>query len=57
MATFLEVISQSALLILILLVLRPVLKKVLGARFRYALWLLPALRLMVPFSVQSAMSI
>ena len=57
MGTILKVISQSALLILILLVLRPALKKVLGARFRYALWLLPALRLMVPFSVKSAVSI
>ena len=53
----LEIISQSALLILILLVLRPVFKKVLDARFRYVLWLLPALRLMVPYSIQSAMSI
>ncbi len=57
METFLEVIGQGALLVLILLVLRPVLKKVLSARFRYALWLLPALRLLAPFSVQSAMSI
>jgi beta-lactamase regulating signal transducer with metallopeptidase domain len=57
MEMFLEIFGQSALLILILLVLRPALKKVLGARFRYALWLLPALRFMVPFSVQSAVSI
>ena len=57
MATVWEIISQSALLILALLMLRPVIKKHLSARFRYTLWLLPAVRLMVPFSVQSVMSI
>ncbi len=57
MATVWEIISQSALLILILLALRPVFKKHVSARFRYALWLLPVIRLLVPFSAQSVMSI
>ncbi len=57
MATVLEITSQSALLILVLFALRPVFKRTLDARFRYALWLLPALRLMVPVSVQSTVSL
>lgn len=48
---------QGATLILLLILLRPLMKKWLGARMRYALWILPALRLLIPFSWQSGLSL
>ncbi|MGM9612761.1 MAG: M56 family metallopeptidase, partial [Butyricicoccus sp.] len=54
--TFLtETIWTSSLLILAVLALRAVLGTHVSARLRYGLWLLPALRLYIPVSVQQAM--
>jgi beta-lactamase regulating signal transducer with metallopeptidase domain len=56
MRTGLDMAVQGAALILLLLALRPLMKKWLSARLRYALWLLPALRLMLPFTLASGVS-
>ena len=52
MKTILEMALQSSAFILLLLVLRPWMKRALSARMRYALWLLPMVRLSVPFSIK-----
>ncbi|MGI6689142.1 MAG: M56 family metallopeptidase [Christensenellales bacterium] len=52
-----DMLLQSGAFILLLALLRPLLKRHLSARTRYALWLIPALRLMLPFSLSSALSL
>ncbi len=49
-----EVVITSSVLIVGILLLRRITKEKIGMRFRYALWLLVALRLAVPFSVASS---
>ncbi len=49
-----EVVITSSVLIVAILLLRRITKEKIGMRFRYALWLLVALRLAVPFSVASS---
>lgn len=46
-----EVVITSSVLIMAILLLRRITKEKMRMRFRYALWLLVALRLAVPFSV------
>ena len=53
----LEIVLQSSLLIAILIALRPLLKRWMSARALYALWLLPALRMLIPISLQSPLSL
>ena len=54
----LECIVTSSVLIMALLVLRRVFRGKLSARLQYALWILAALRLLLPFSlVQSPVSV
>lgn len=50
-----QTIWTSSLLILTVIILRAVLGTHIPARLRYALWLLPALRLCVPISIQQAL--
>lgn len=57
MTLALTIFVQSSAFIVLLLVLRPLLKRALSARARHALWLLPALRLMLPFAPGSALSL
>ncbi len=49
-----EIVITSSVLIVAILLLRRITKEKIGMRFRYALWLLVALRLAVPFSVASS---
>ncbi|HWS29592.1 MAG TPA: M56 family metallopeptidase [Clostridia bacterium] len=49
--------AQAGVLILCLALLRLAFKKHGSPRLRYGLWLLPAIRLLLPFSVQSALSL
>lgn len=53
----LEFALQSSAFILLLFILRPMFKKLLSARARYALWLIPFLRLAIPLSITSQWSI
>lgn len=48
---------QGSAFILLLMILRPWMKKAVSARFRYALWVIPALRLLVPLSLESPISL
>ncbi len=48
---------QGSAFILLLMILRPWMKKAVSARFRYALWVIPALRLLVPLSLESPLSL
>lgn len=57
MKTALEMALQSGAFILLMVLARPWMKKRLTARLRYALWLLPAVRLCLPFSLHSALSL
>ena len=57
MTLLLEMTLQSGLFILLLLALRPFLKKRLPALSRYALWGIPALRLMIPLSFKSMLGL
>ncbi len=57
MKTVLEMALQSGSFILLMAFARPWMKKRLSARLRYALWLLPAVRLCLPFSLRSAFSL
>ena len=57
MTTMLEIALQSSAFILLLLLLRPWMKKILTARMRYALWSIPLLRLALPISIKSTFSI
>lgn len=57
MKTALEMALQSGAFILLMALARPWMKKRLSARLRYALWLLPAVRLCLPFSLHSALSL
>lgn len=57
MAAIWEITLQSGILMLVLLFLRPLIKSKLSARVRYALWMIPAARLLLPFSVQSTVSV
>lgn len=52
-----DMLIQSGVFILLLAALRPAFKRFLSARVRYALWLIPALRLILPFSIPSALSL
>lgn len=57
MKTVLEMTLQSGAFILLMLLIRPWMKKRLSARLRYALWLLPFARLCLPVSLHSALSL
>lgn len=52
-----QTIWTSSLLILAVLALRAALGTRISARLRYGLWLLPALRLCIPVSVQQALKL
>ena len=51
MATMIEVIINSSVLILMVVVLRRLLRGRISSRLQYALWALVALRLLLPFSL------
>ena len=55
MAVIPEMTLQSGLFILMLLIARSFLKKRLPAAIRYALWAVPALRLLIPLSFKSVL--
>lgn len=57
MALARDMLMQSGVFILLLALARPFLKRVLSARARYALWLAPALRLVLPVGVPSRLSL
>lgn len=48
---------QSSLMLAVLLMLRPLLKRKLSPRMLYALWFLPALRMTLPFEFPSLLSV
>jgi len=52
-----EMALQSSAFILLLILLRPWMKRAVSAQFRYALWLIPAIRLLIPLSMSSPVSI
>ena len=52
-----EVLISSSVLILVLAILRLVLRDKISARLQYALWLLVAVRLVLPFSIESRLSL
>lgn len=52
-----EMVLQSSLFVLLLMVFRPLLKKTLSARTHFTLWLFPMIRLLVPVSVKSTLSL
>ena len=51
------ILIQATALMMVLILLRPLLKRYLSARWCCALWALPALRLLLPFEWESAMSV
>ncbi len=51
------ILLQATALLVVLLVLRPVCKRFFSPQVRCALWALPALRLLLPFSWESAWSV
>ena len=51
------ILMQATALMVVLLVLRPVCKRFFSPQVRCALWALPALRLLLPFSWESAWSV
>lgn len=51
------ILMQATALMLVLIALRPLLKRYLSARWRCALWAIPALRLLFPFEVHSSFSV
>lgn len=51
------ILIQATALMAALVALRPLLKRYLSARWRCALWALPALRLLLPFEWESSLSI
>lgn len=51
------ILLQATALMVVLLVLRPVCKRFFSPQVRCALWALPALRLLLPFSWESAWSV
>ena len=53
----LQMLIQSSLMLAVLLMLRPLLKRKLSPRMLYALWFLPALRMTLPFELPSAFNI
>ncbi len=57
MKTLWEVSVQSAFIIAVILLLRVILKNKISPAAQYALWLLPLIRLIFPFSVSSIFSI
>lgn len=57
MPLILEIALQSGLFIVLLCLARPFLKKRLPALSRYALWLIPALRLLIPVSFKSVLGL
>lgn len=52
-----EIVITSGILILVVLLLRRLLQNRISRRLRYGLWLLVALRLLIPFSVPSPVSV
>ncbi|MEG1567737.1 MAG: M56 family metallopeptidase, partial [Anaerovoracaceae bacterium] len=48
---------QSALIITVILLIRSIFKGKINPKLQYALWLLPMMRLLIPFSIPSAASI
>ena len=52
-----EMAVQSSAVILLLLLARPWIRKVMSARLGYALWLIPLIRLLVPFSIANPYSL
>ncbi|MEG1883925.1 MAG: M56 family metallopeptidase, partial [Clostridia bacterium] len=48
---------QSALIITVILLIRSIFKGKINPKLQYALWLLPMMRLLIPFSTPSAASI
>ena len=57
MASIQDILVQSGIFILLLCLMRPWLKRALSARARHALWLIPALRLALPFRINSPLSL
>ena len=57
MTLLVETALQSGAFILLLALLRPLMKRSLSARARFALWALPALRLMLPLRITSIYSL
>ena len=57
MKTVIDIGLQGSAFILLLITLRPWMKKAVSARFRNALWIIPALRLLIPFSPASPLSL
>lgn len=51
------ILIQATALMLVLIALRPLLKRFLSARIRCALWAIPALRLLLPFEWESSLSV
>ena len=51
------ILMQATALMLALILLRPLLKRYLSARWCCALWALPALRLLLPFEWESSLSV
>jgi len=51
------ILLQATAIMLVLILLRPLWKRCLSARFRCALWALPALRLLLPFQWRSPLSV
>lgn len=51
------ILIQSTAIMLVLMVFRPIFKRFLSARARCVLWMIPALRLLFPFELQSPLSI
>lgn len=55
--TMVTILFQATALMLALIVLRPLLKRYLSARWCCALWGIPALRLLLPFEWKSSLSV
>lgn len=51
------ILVQATALMLVLIALRPLLKRCLSARVRCALWAIPVLRLLLPFELESSLSV
>ncbi len=56
-APLLDMLVQSTGLMLLLVLLRPLLKRWLSARTRSALWLIPGLRMVLPLKLPTALSL
>lgn len=52
-----KICLQSGILILVIIALRAAFRHKISARAMYAFWLIPLIRLLIPFSIQSPLSI